>query len=263
MVERSHTAFPQLDDHVPLWRYTNLAKLVWALSQNALWLSRGDLLGDAFEGSIPQRDHTELIERLVRLNTERLGSEAEAKRFVFDEFLPLMAVERRTYLLSMQVNCWSAAAESEAMWRFYCRSSDGVAMVTTFGKLKASLTDPDIWLGKVRYVDYGKDQLSGNDLLQPITHKRVAFEHEKEVRIVRWRREEMEGEWTSKDGAVEPRSGPGRKMEWHAQNTLDRVVVSPYSPEWYFDAVKDVVVNFEPALADHLEWSELRADPIF
>ncbi len=257
-----HPAFPQLDDDVPLWRYTDLAKFVWTLSQSALWLSRGDLLGDKFEGSIPTRDHTEFVEKLVRGNVEKGKSEAQARHFVLDKLLPRYTAMRRTFLLSSHMNCWSAAAESEAMWRLYCGPSDGVAMVTTFVKLKASLTDRASRLAAVRYIDYNKDNLSGDDLLQPMTHKRAAFEYEKEVRIVRWLQEDMK-EFTLNEAGVDPTLDPGRKMEWSPENAVVRVVVSPYSQEWYFDAVKDVLTKFAPSLADHLQWSDLRGDPIF
>lgn len=44
----SHEAsFPQLPDDTELWRYTDLPKFLWVLTKKALYLSRGDLLGDA------------------------------------------------------------------------------------------------------------------------------------------------------------------------------------------------------------------------
>lgn len=257
-----HPAFPQLDDDVPLWRYTDFANFVWTLSQRALWLARCDLLGDEFEGSIPKRDHDEFIAGLIEANVDGFDSEAEARKHVLDVLVPRNAILRKSFMWSTQVNCWSAAVESEAMWRLYCGRSYGVAMVSTFGKLKASLTDPATRLGKVRYIDYNRAALSGNDLLQPMTHKRIAFVHENEVRIVRWLSKEMEGR-SFPPGPNDPPLEPGRKMDWNPEQTVDRIVVSPYAQEWYLAAVRDTLSRFAPSLQKYVRWSELRGDPLF
>src|SRR5258706_8693532 len=41
-----------IDPKMPVWRYLDLAKLLSLLETRALYFSRGDLLGDPFEGSI-------------------------------------------------------------------------------------------------------------------------------------------------------------------------------------------------------------------
>lgn len=60
-----HPAFLQLEPEVSLWRYTDLGKFVWTLSRCSLYLSRGDLLGDNFEGSVPRRDHERMVDLVV------------------------------------------------------------------------------------------------------------------------------------------------------------------------------------------------------
>jgi len=50
-----HRCFPQPPDTaVRVWRYMDLAKLVWTLVNRKLWLSRIDLLQDPHEGSTPR-----------------------------------------------------------------------------------------------------------------------------------------------------------------------------------------------------------------
>jgi hypothetical protein len=127
-------------------------------------------------------------------------------------------------------------------------------MVTTFGKLKASLTDPAARLGAVRYLeDYRRDTLPSDNPFEPIMHKRIAFEHEHEVRVVQVMPLEA-------GGRLGP---PGLEMPWNVETVLDRIVVSPYAPEWYLDVVREVRAKFAPALVKRLSWSDLRANPMF
>ena len=50
-----HPCFPQPeDDSVRIWRYLDLAKFIWLLEKQQLYLSRLDSLNDPFEGSTPQ-----------------------------------------------------------------------------------------------------------------------------------------------------------------------------------------------------------------
>jgi hypothetical protein len=84
-------------------------------------------------------------------------------------------------------------------------------------------------------------------------HKRIAFEHEKEVRVALITPPEAAG-----------LGSPGREMPWDVETVLDRVVVSPYAPEWYLDLVREVIAKLAPgALMEGLTWSDLRADPMF
>lgn len=242
-----------------LWRYTDLPKFLSVLTKKALYLSRGDLLGDAFEGSVPLRYHRQFLSVIVR---EMQAQEADSmpgrvrqedtaaiERWVAEKF----RAHRLAFLCSEYFSCWRQGCESEAMWRLYCGPHEGVAMVTTFGKLKDSLTDPAARLGAVRYVDYSRDTLPSYNWLEPITHKRIAFQHEQEVRVVRWRKKEV-------GGHLGP---PGREMSWDIEKVLDHIVISPYAPEWHLDVVHEVLAKFAPALMERLSWSELRADPVF
>lgn len=95
-----------------------------------------------------------------------------------------------------------------------------------------------------------------------VTHKRGAFAHEKEVRIVRFFSEDFKN-FELKDVGVDPSLEPGLKVKWKLEDAVSRIVVSPYCPEWYFDTVKDMVAKFTPSLSDRVRWSALRVDPIF
>jgi hypothetical protein len=103
-----------------------------------------------------------------------------------------------------------------------------------FGRLSDSISDPAVRLAAVRYIDYDTDVFPDLNWLQAITHKRKAFAHEQEVRIVRW----LKSEWEEQLAQTPPEAPAGREMEWDAGDVTESVVVSPYADEWYFEAVR-------------------------
>ena len=54
------------------------------------------------------------------------------------------------------VNCWHENEhESAAMWKLYIKSVEGIAIQSTYSKLKKSfINDEIIFIGKVKYIDY-------------------------------------------------------------------------------------------------------------
>jgi hypothetical protein len=251
-------AFPQLDRDVRIWRYTDLAKFLWTLSKRALYLCRADMLPDKFEGSAPVKQHDQLVQA-----AQTFAASKGWQPFDDAELLRQLLPQHRRYRLalnrSMHVNCWRYGDESEAMWRLYCGPREGVAMVTSFGRLNDSISDPAVRLAAVRYIDYSKEVFPDANWLQAITHKRKAFAHEQEVRVVRWRL----NEWQQQLAENAPDVPAGMEMSWDAGEALESVVVSPYADQWYLDMVRAVVQRLQPELSSKIVWSDLRADPIY
>ena len=72
------------------------------------------------------------------------------------------------------------------MWRLYCPGEDGVAIRTAFAKLRDSVNDPHTCVSEVKYFDYRTGQfLRHIHDWDPAFHKRIAFKHEQEVRVLR------------------------------------------------------------------------------
>ncbi|GEM_PF-5423954 len=69
------------------------------------------------------------------------------------------------------INCWHLNDfESAAMWDFYLKSNEGIAIQTTFDRFKRSLnrSKEEIYMGKVK----------------PFFTKRISFSHENDVRLL-------------------------------------------------------------------------------
>lgn len=153
-------------------------------------------------------------------------------------------------------------SESEAMWLLYCGSKEGVAIRTTYEKLRISLSDPEMYIGLITYKDYGKD---GYLLYQldpewppehgdyyPFMHKRKAFEHEHEVRVIK-----------KVDTTVSGEGSAGIRLGWDLEKVIDEIYVNPYADDSYFDAVKAVVTKFAPQLEGVLRWSSMKSEPLY
>jgi len=98
--------------------------------------------------------------------------------------------------------CWTFHKASDAMWRIYSPSSDGVRVRTTVRKLltglyltQNSLPDVKCCLGKVLYLNQNKLKEYANNifddygitvenLFKSLLVKRPAFNHEKEIRLL-------------------------------------------------------------------------------
>jgi len=132
------------------------------------------------------------------------------------------------------VNCWHAnESESAAMWDLYSNRNSGVAIKTTVERLKASLRGGETFLGAVRYVDFSNYiEREVLNVMVPAFLKRSSFEHEREVRLLHFKGEDL-----------------GSPLEVSAQkvclNTLmQSVYLSPVMPAWTADAVLDVAERF-------------------
>jgi hypothetical protein len=235
-----HEAFAQPENPaIKVWRYLDLPRFIWMLSNHALAFTRVDSLDDPFEGSVPPAVYEAW--RADPQNSELLKK--------------ARAGLRRQFFVS----CWHANdVESEAMWRLYCGSDDGIALQTTYEKLDASLPK-GVLLGQVAYVDYDTDNNPPHDALALLMRKRQAYDHEHEVRALIWPA-------MNPPGLLPKNFGEDTSIinvPWAADEYLEQIYVSPYAEEWYRDVVESVIQKFAPELVDRLTWSHMKGVPLY
>lgn len=194
-----HPVFkPPDDEDAVIWRYMDLAKFVWLLEHEALFFSRADLLGDPHEGAVPERNRLvrdRAVEEQIRIYEERLsGLTAELIRHLkdldelsgrhvywapgIDPTAPGQINVRQAF-----ASCWNLSEhENAALWQIYGK---GIAIQSTFARLRDNLrTEASVYIGKVRYIDYMRDAFPMDNAFQPLVHKRLYFENERELRAV-------------------------------------------------------------------------------
>jgi len=217
-----HREFEALGLSDPLWRYMDFTKFVTMLATKKLYLGRIDTLGDAFEGAYPIAPSNGFrgffgTEETNRYHEEKAAS-AKARKFYY-------------------TNCWHGNdEESDAMWKIYVRGNEGIAIRTTFKRLRDALNvaTETLWIVPVKYLD-GWKSLPTNPTLHACASKRKCFEHEREVRVL-WRNADAE------------RSGrPGKKgigVSCDMATLIDTVCLAPTKSKWFKPVVEDVLRKY-------------------
>ena len=218
---QEHRKFRQPDDeNIKVWRYMDFTKFVSLINTQKLYFSRADKFNDPFEGSWPLKN-IELREKLYK------GRTISGQKMSNDEVSKMI----ESYKLHNAINCWHANEyESSAMWNLYLKCDEGVAIQTTYKRLKTSIIDNEkVFLGNVRYIDYETESIYQFSNLEPFFHKRKCFEHEREVRaIVNFENEILMD---------------GLQISVDLENLIQNLYVPPNSPEWFFALVKNEVVK--------------------
>lgn len=256
---------PLADNTMLLWRYVELARLVSVLSDKKLHFARSDTFQDRHEGSVTYPMQKALkLQFADKLNITRT----------------LSVFRQKEMKESMFISCWCMGPdESEAMWKLYCGDKYGVAITAVYKELESSFSTSQVQIAPIKYIDYQKQSFPQDNLLYPFFHKRIAFAHEKEVRIIKWHSDQMQDGGDTKKITTEELKkyqdemqrrrelksarGMGISLEWDVEKCIKNIVVHPYAPEWYYDIVKKIVQKFTPQLVITVQWSSMRVEPTF
>jgi hypothetical protein len=231
-----------MNDAEKVWRYMSFSRFVWLLQKKRLWLARADRLGDPWEISLAGNQLAHVISRhpISPIGSSRTESAIQRSERIIKFW------RQRTF-----VSCWNASDhESHALWRIYCGSSDGVAIQTTFGRLRQSVGELPVY--KVTYEIPGIRRQTPT-LIDLVTKKRPMFAYEQEVRIVR-------------DVTSEPfpeLEMLGYALEWNPELNLESIYIHPDADLSFKDTVTATVAQYSPALKESLVWSTMKEPPPF
>ena len=244
MYQTRNNFTPPPDDAV-LWRYMSFTKFVSLLTTKALFFARADKLGDPFEGSLSQLN----VDLSPVINS---GIPKEQLSLLHNHIK-----DQRRFVL---VNCWHENEhESDAMWKLYSGSGEGIAIKTDFHSLKMSLAGKDtVYIGRVSYVDYGSTFIQENDTLGPFIHKRKSFEHEREVRAI-IRKHNVIGGKRVLGGPDIDKTGTYHEVD--TSTLIKEVIVPPYAEDWFVELTKKTAEAF--GLQSPVTRSSLAASPIW
>ena len=238
-----------------LWRYMDFTKFVSLLEKHALFLARADKLGDPFEGAIPISN--------IEARYTSLKPKLSDKEILIHEHL---RVELRRFTL---ISCWHESShESEAMWKVYASANSGIAIKTNFESFVESfITDEQIHIGKVKYIDYDSEKIPEDDLLSPYLHKRKSFEHEREVRAIiqrippEARPENLPNLLTGETPTWPDICDIGIYYDVDLNILIQEVVIDPYAADWLLELVSSVAERY--GLRVPINKSHIAALPIW
>jgi hypothetical protein len=244
-----HPAFDSPADSAALWRYMDFPRFIALLERRALFFSSIRCLADRFEGALTPG---------LLAAVEGLG-EAQVR-------------SRRLWNYASYINCWNESEhESVALWSMYASPAGGVAIRSSMASIldalapdTSGLTPPDaLYVGSVRYLDYGSADIPDGNAFSPIVHKRLAYEFEHEVRLVAWPQRLISAaqavrmpDWWE---ALEPIAPSGYDIAVNPDRLIEAVVLAPEAPEWLVALV--TVVSARYGLTALVRRSDLDAEP--
>jgi hypothetical protein len=223
---RSHSVFEQPKDNTKIWRYMDFTKFVSLLDREALFFVRSDKLLDPYEGFYP------------KANDDCFGSANATQKFS-------EANRKETY-----INCWHMNDhESAAMWKVFLKSDEGIAIQSTFARLREGFnySFPDVFAGVVRYIDHDTDSIptsypkietgriiddsdSSINAFAPFLYKRKSFEYEQELRII--------------FGDLKPQKEPVY-VKVNLDKLIESIYVAPAAEPWFPELVDSIVKKYK------------------
>jgi hypothetical protein len=224
-----HPVFRTPPESTVIWRYTSWGRLCDLVTSNALFFARATKFADPWEASYPEHQYgpDERWGDVMQFATDETKDDYRRQEL---EIRESFAQSRRT----CAVSCWHMAdGESDTHWRIYGHSTEGVAIRSTVGHLKRAIDiykERTIHIGEVNYVDYATARVPTNNGFWPIVHKRLAFQHDREVRAVAW--EQEPGPSWNEDGV---------RVPVDVDLLIQEAVVSPLAGKSFAETVAKVL----------------------
>lgn len=227
---KQHEAFESpTDPNIKIWRFMDFTKFVALLETRKLFFTRADKFDDPFEGSYSKANQ-QLRPVVYKDMTEDMLKKMSSIYILFRQHVAL--------------NCWHMNEyESAAMWKLYVKGNEGIALQSTFTLFKNSFnvhTEDDIFVGKVKYIDYEKDWMPEGNLFCPFMHKRISFEHERELRALLYRFPTKDEKMDMSVTTIEN----GIFVSIDLNVLINAIFVSPTSPEWFYDLAQSIVRKY-------------------
>ncbi|MBN2293346.1 MAG: hypothetical protein JXM70_13035 [Pirellulales bacterium] len=247
-----HPTFPQPNnEEVKVWRYLDFTKFVSLIESRRLYFARADKFDDPFEGSWPKINVEAREIALQDISPEAKDKYLQAMRQIGEI--------NKKWPRYTAINCWHMNEyESAAMWKLYLKSDEGIAIQSTYAKLKKSIIDDEkVYIGKVKYIDYKSEFIDASNILGPFVHKRKSFAHEQEIRalITKWptREKGLDFEQETIDHGIEIRID--------IETLIEHVYIAPSAPAWFAGLVKAVTTKY--GYSFEILHSNLKENPIF
>lgn len=232
---------PPKHQNAIIWRYLEFTKFLSTLEKQALYFTSVSRLfkSDKFEGSIPIKNFEHRKEILEELPAEIRNSAFKGVSSFYKD------VKNFTF-----VNCWTCFRhEIAALWNIYVKSNDGIAIKSTYRRLKESIEKDNnpTFIGMVKYIDYEKDVFPENNFLNLVMYKRKSFQFERELRAL------IVG--------ADKRNEPGMLVKVDLERLINEIYVSPEAEDWFLELVRSIVKKYN--LTIEPKRSNLDSDPVY
>lgn len=256
----NHIWLEGIGNNDKIWRYMSFDKFVEMLERRSLFFCRSDRFDDKFEGSFPKGNATDLKEIPEKdiLSNRIFGTEI-IPLGVLNQVRPQLRQVFKEERKNIMINCWHINEyESEAMWKLYSQVNAGIAIQSTYERLKEcfSVTDKHIFISKVKYLDYETDFIREDFSFEPFICKRKSFEYEKELRAM------FDISLYGKDKNYKDNLPEyGMNIDIDIDKLIEKVYISPLAAEWFGELVKNIVKRYD--IKKEVRVSKLCEEPFY
>tara|TARA_R110002049_G_scaffold1385_6_gene10885 strand:+ start:384 stop:887 length:504 start_codon:yes stop_codon:yes gene_type:complete len=148
------------------------------------------------------------------------------------------------------LNCWHINEnQSDAMWKIFLDTKNGIAIKSTVGNIIESLreSEDNINISKVYYRDFNKvtfqelmlekkNKMSIGRSINQFNYKRTSFEHEKELRLFHV---DLPIPHVIKNGI--PREPLTHKhIDIDISELINEIVIAPFADDWFKTMVESL-----------------------
>ncbi len=232
------------DPNIKIWRYMDFTKFVSLLNNSGLYFPTANNFDDQFEGSF-----SFVNKRFRPLIYKQIGLEFDTAS---------VSIFFKNLRKWIGINCWHINEfESAGMWSLYSKTNEAICIQSTYNRLRKNLPK-EISIGMVKYIDYKKEWIPEKDILTPFLYKRQSFEHERELRALLnlSNKTELNDLELPKSNYID-----GKWVNVDLHELIEKVYISPNSPNWYQELVKSIVSVYK--LKIDVVRSSLEEEPFY
>lgn len=242
---------------IKIWRYMDLVKFCSLLTTESLYFACPLDFNDPYEGFLP-RSHIEALSKSVGTIVNDIKSIRNQIADQVSDTIALDLFDDKIYRMSMLrefreasskfgVSCWHKNEyESEAMWKLYTNSGQGIAIESTIKQLKLSLENvKGLVIDSVRYMDFDKDPIEKGHKHYGLFLKRESFKYEQELRTT----------------ILLPEEGKGAYVKCNLNTLITQIHVSPFMPPYFRNVVEAICLGKIRCLEKPIIHSKLFSTP--
>ncbi|WP_159472484.1 hypothetical protein [Dyadobacter sp. 3J3] len=136
------------------------------------------------------------------------------------------------------ISCWHGnKGESDGMRKLYSDNVFGIAVQSTYRKLKESDTSPlDVTFAKVEYLDYENDYIDPSKSDRMYASKKQSYSHEQEIRGLIFTTNQKTCDDIKKNGGI--------LVEVDLNKLVTKIIVAPQAPSWYLPTIVELIGKY-------------------
>lgn len=260
-------------DYTKIWQYMDLSEFIHLLFSKSLFFCNTRKFGDPFEGSLPEFNNNINGQKEYQISKELIHNKKNFQKSIKSKTITNWSYQG--WKNRVLVNCWHMNnSESAAMWNSYSYRNSGIALQSTFQRLKDSIKfcKEEIVIGEVQYLNYRNEWLKESLGWEIFLTKKRPYEYERELRALNivyhnngdnkeslnnsflknYRINLPKGQKTTAkkmlsmhNGKILPIYIPGKHIKIDLDILIENIYISPYVDDYFIDVIQSLIEKYD------------------